>query len=319
MRPDDDSAARPAPVRIDRTAHRRTDPDWLAATWASALVLVVDAGRVPVRGTPPTIVLLDALDAPEGDRYFLGVDAAGTAYFAVAATIVAPEGARLATLREVGHELDERDSDLFVTSVALVNWHTRTAYSPWNGRPVVPAEGGWTRVGDDGEIMWPRTDPAVIVLVHDGVPGPEGRCLLGHNAAWSSPDWVRRYSCLAGFVEAGESAEATVAREVAEEVGVEVSRIRYVGSQAWPFPGSLMLGFHAVADPAAPLNPDPAEIADARWFSRGEIATALTGERGDFGLPPPVSIAHRLIQTWLADDPPSAAVSAGQPASTDVA
>jgi NAD+ diphosphatase len=153
--------------------------------------------------------------------------------------------------------------------------------------------------------MWPRTDPAMIVLVHDGVAGPEGRCLLGHNVAWGTPDGVRRFSCLAGYVEPGESAEAAVVREVEEEVGVALTAIRYEGSQAWPFPGSLMLGFSAVADPGRPVRVDPEEIDEARWFTRTEIATMAAGEYVDpdsgvpMSLPMRASIAFFLIEHWL--------------------
>jgi NAD+ diphosphatase len=110
---------------------------------------------------------------------------------------------------------------------------------------------------------------------------------------------VRRYSCLAGFVEAGESAESAVVREVAEEVGVRVARLRYKGSQAWPYPGSLMLGFTAEADPEQPVRVDETEIASARWFDRSEIRAVLAGERDDFGLPMGSSIAAFLVTEWL--------------------
>jgi NAD+ diphosphatase len=165
-------------------------------------------------------------------------------------------------------------------------------------------DGGWVRLDDGGTQLWPRTDPAVIVLVHDGVAGPDGRCLLGHNAAWATPG-VRRFSCLAGFVEPGESAEAAVVREVAEEVGVVVGWPAYVASQAWPFPGSLMLGFLARADPEAPLRVDPAEITHAEWFTRRDVAAVLSGAdvlaRDDerVALSAPASIAHFLITHWL--------------------
>jgi len=314
---------------LDRAAHRRTDPQWLADAWLRARVLVVDDGRLLVHHEPARPVLLDAAQAPRGERYFVGVGADGTPYFAVAAEgtvggavaaegaasadaggVALVEGARLATLRDVGHLLGEAEAELFLTAVALVNWHVRHGYSPKTGRPTAVADGGWTRTADDGELIWPRTDPAVIVLVHDGVGGPAGRCLLGHNVAWA-PDGVagtkpgrgrRRYSCLAGFVEAGESAEAAVVREIAEEVGVSVTEIRYVASQAWPFPGSLMLGFQALADPREPVRVDAAEIADARWFGRPEVAAVLTGVHSDVALPPGASIANYLIRQWLADD-----------------
>jgi NAD+ diphosphatase len=183
--------------------------------------------------------------------------------------------------------------------VALVNWHVRHGYSARTGLPSRPDQAGWVRVTDDGELLFPRTDPAVIMLVHDGVAGPDGRCLLGHNAAWSSPSWAQRFSCLAGFVEPGESAESTVAREIREEVGVSVHEVRYVASQAWPFPGSLMLGFLAIADPAQPVRVDPEEISEARWFTRTEVAAALGGE-ADFSLPFAASISHYLILMWVS-------------------
>jgi NAD+ diphosphatase len=155
--------------------------------------------------------------------------------------------------------------------------------------------------------MWPRTDPAMIVLVHDGVPGPDGRCLLGHNAAWPSTDGSRRFSTLAGFVEPGESAEAAVAREVLEEVGVRLRAVRYEGSQAWPYPGSLMLGFSAVADRGEELRLDPEEIDEARWFSRTDIAAMMDRTYREpvtgvaMYLPMRASIALYLIRRWLGE------------------
>jgi NAD+ diphosphatase len=283
--------------RLDRAAHRRLDPEWQREAWGRGKVLVIDEGRALVRDD--ALVLLDAADAPEGERYFLGVDEAGTPYFAVAAETPDLPDTRKRDLRQAGYRLGARDAGLLTTAVALANWHVRHPYSPLSGRATILAEAGWTRVTDDGaETFWPRTDPAVIVLINDGVAGPEGRCLLGHNAAWTAPGWENRYSCLAGFVEPGESAEATVAREVREEVGIEVRQIRYVASQPWPFPGSLMLGFEALADPEAELRLEPAEIAHARWFSRVEIARALAGEPTGFGLPTSVSIAHYLVRRW---------------------
>jgi NAD+ diphosphatase len=294
--------ARPGPPLghgVDRAAHRRTDDEWLEQAWRDALVVVVDDGRALVRDEPPSLVLLPAGEVRADERYLLGEDDHGRTYFAARAPLTAPPGARKANIREVGHILEEPDAGLFVTAVALVNWHVRHAYSPHTGKPTRPAQAGWTRVTDDGETLFPRTDPAVIVLVHDGVDGPDGRCLLGHNAAWTADGWTRRYSCLAGFVEPGESAEATVGREVGEEVGVTVRDVGYVASQAWPFPGSLMLGFQAIADPAQPVRVDPEEITDARWFTRTEIARCLAGEPVDFGLPMAASIAYYLVRAWL--------------------
>jgi NAD+ diphosphatase len=137
----------------------------------------------------------------------------------------------------------------------------------------------------------PRTDPVVIMLVVDG---DRDRVLLGRQAAWPAG----RYSALAGFVEPGESLEDAVAREVLEESGVEVTGARYVSSQPWPFPSSLMLGFEASYAGGSPVAAD-GELEDARWFSRSELEDAAA-ERGSFLLPPPLAIARRLIDGWLA-------------------
>lgn len=301
-----------ARATLDRAAHRRTDQRWLDAAWERSRVLVVDTatgGRTLVTGTDRPALVLFAPDAapdvgPAG-RLFLGVDSGGVPYFAVDAPLPEVPDARAVTVRQVGHLLSDRDAGLFATAVALANWHAQHAYSPATGLPTRVAEGGWCRVDETGRQMWPRTDPAMIVLIHDGVPGPDGRCLLGHNAAWSDHEGRRRFSCFAGYVEPGESAEAAVAREVGEEVGLRLDRIEYVASQSWPYPGSLMLGFHALADPAQSLRLSPGEMAHARWFSRREIAAALAGDEVDVGdghrltLPPPSSIAHFLILTWL--------------------
>ena len=141
-----------------------------------------------------------------------------------------------------------------------------------------------------GTEVFPRTDPAVIMLVHDG----GDRVVLGRQAVWPPG----RFSILAGFVEPGESAEAAVAREVAEEVGLRVRDIRYVGSQPWPFPQSLMLGFVARVDGSDELVVDRTEIEEAHWFTRDQLRA---GE-GPAVLPPPVSIARYIIDRWLAED-----------------
>jgi NAD+ diphosphatase len=298
---------------LDRAAHRRSDEQWLAGAWKRARVLVIDVadgGRAlaTASGDEPALVLLDADGAPgvsPAERLFLGVEPDGVPVFAVVAALPTLPDTRAVTLREVGHLLTDRDAGLFITAVALGNWHARHSYSSTTGLPTAVGDGGWSRVDEAGAQIWPRTDPAMIVLVHDGVAGPEGRCLLGNNAAWRDEHGTRRFSCLAGYVEPGESAEAAVVREVQEEVGVTVERVDYVASQAWPFPGSLMLGFFARADPARPVRVDPSEIAYARWFTRREIAAALSGDRVDAGdgarvrLPPPSSIAFFLINRWL--------------------
>ncbi|GAA0416321.1 putative NADH pyrophosphatase/NUDIX hydrolase [Actinoplanes capillaceus] len=298
-----------ARTTLDRAAHRRKDEDWLAAAWDRGQVVVVDlakGGRALVTDRSDggsALVLVPPSEAPEGERWFLGTGPDGTPFWAVDAPLTAGDGTRSMDLRSVGHLLDARDTGLLTTAVALGNWHRSHQFSPRTGKPTIAVEAGWARVDPDGGLMWPRTDPAMIILVHDGVSGPAGRCLLGHNAGWPPrPDGSRRFSCLAGFVEAGESAEAAVAREVYEEVGVHLSEIRYEGSQSWPYPGSLMLGFHGIADPAQPLVLDPAEIDEAHWFTREAVAKMVAGD-GTPALPMNSSIAFYLIEKWLHEDP----------------
>jgi NAD+ diphosphatase len=288
---------------LDRASQLRSDPVWLAEAWTRAKVLVIDDGKALVAGD--RLVLVTADQAPAGERLFMGVDPAGVPYFAVVAPLPpsrADDLARPYGIREVGHVLSSFEAGLLMTAVALANWHSRHLYSPLTGAPTTVRSGGWVRADESGAEMWPRTDPAVIVLVHDGMPGEEGACLLGSNAAWSRGrvGSLPRFSCLAGFVEPGESAEQTLVREVAEEVGISVTDITYVASQPWPYPGSLMLGFHALGDPDEQLNPDPTEISEARWFTRPEIrAAAAEDPDAGFGIANPSSIAHYLIMKWL--------------------
>ena len=298
---------------LDRAALHRRDEDWLADAWTRGLVLVVDlakGGQALVADRPDggaALVVLSSAEAPEAERWFLGLDPDGTPLWTMDAPLPEVDGARAATLREIGHRLDDRDAGLFTAAAALGNWHASHLFSPRTGLPTKVVEAGWARQDTDGNLMWPRTDPAMIVLVHDGVTGPDGRCLLGHNAGWgTAADGVRRFSCLAGYVEPGESAEAAVVREVREEVGIRLAALRYAGSQSWPYPGSLMLGFHATADPAQPLRLDPDEIDEAHWFTRDDIAKMIAGdfvhpENGvRMSLPMPSSIAFYLVERWLA-------------------
>jgi NAD+ diphosphatase len=301
---------------LDRAAERRRDEAWLTDAWQHALVLIVDIGAgglalVRDRTDGGTdLVLLDAAATPDGqERYFLGVEADGTPVFMLSGGLPEMAGTRSVHLRDVGHLLGDRDAGLFTVAAALGNWHATHRFSPVTGRPTTVADGGWARADSDGRLMWPRTDPAMIVLVHDGLAGADGHCLLGRNAAWGTPGGVHRFSCLAGYVEPGESAEAAVVREVAEEVGVAVHTLRYEASQSWPYPGSLMLGFTARADPAHPMTLDPAEIVEAHWFGRADIAAMIAGDFADpasgvpMSLPMRSSIAFYLIERWLGDFP----------------
>lgn len=282
---------------IDRAAHRRGDPAWLAEAWERALVVVIGPDGRALIG--PDGLLLVPSAGVTGERIFLGVDEKGTPFFAVAGEPSIVEGAELKHLWEVGHDLIPRDARLFAQALGLIQWHKDHRFSPVTGQPTSPEQAGWVRREVSGELHFPRTDPAVIMLVHDGVDGPQGRALLGSGALWlPTSGGVRRYSTLAGFVEPGETAEAAVAREVLEEAGVHVWGTSYFASQPHPYPRSLMLGFNAQADPAEPINIDPAELADARWFTREEVLAVLEQRSHHFRLPKPSSIAYRLVNRW---------------------
>lgn len=279
---------------VDRNAAVRSDEAALDAAWASErarLLLLTADGRTPV-SAGALMATRPSSPARPAEAFYLGTDPSAE-WFALSldADAQQPEGA-LEGLREVGADLAERDAGLLTHAVALQQWHRTHLRCPRCGAPTAPGQGGHTRICTvDGSEHFPRTDPAVIMLITD--PGGSA-ALLGRQPAWPAG----LYSCLAGFVEAGESAEQAVVRETAEEAGIAVRNVRYVASQPWPFPASLMLGFRATADPAEPLNTTGDELEDARWFSRGEIAAAVgTGAL----LPPPVSIARHMICEWLAE------------------
>jgi NAD+ diphosphatase len=266
---------------VDRDGASRTSDDALATAWKGAQVLVVDEqGRVLVDGTD--LVLVGPDEAPEGERLYLG----GGSFFAVRGEVPRRLGARALGLREVGAVLSDRDAGLLVHAVGLVNWHAAHPCCARCGAPTRVTQGGSLRVCDnDGSQHFPRTDPAVIVLVTDGAD----RCVLGRQASWPAG----RYSTLAGFVEPGESLEQAVVREVQEEAGLTVRDVTYRGSQPWPFPSSLMLGFRAVCDAdTVPVLRD-GELEDARWFTRAELDHDTR--------PPEISIASALIREWLAE------------------
>jgi NAD+ diphosphatase len=273
----------------DRAAHLRSDDVWLEKVWndPQTRVLVVDGGRVAVEGGGLSFVRPD--DAPDGERYLLGVegDAVYVAVHAADAFSASDDGA--ATLREAGVSLNDRDAGLAVHAIALANWHATHTHCPRCGQPTVVAEAGHVRrCPADGSEHYPRVDPAVIMLVVD----ENDRCLLGRQRSWPAG----RYSTLAGFVEPGETPERAVAREVAEEVGITITSCRYAGAQPWPFPSSLMLGYYATAAGDEP-RPDGVEIEDARWFSRTDLEAAWAS--GEIKTPTPVSIASRLIEGWF--------------------
>mgnify|MGYP001501826332 CR=1 FL=1 len=250
---------------------------------------------------PPTIVPQAALAVYLGRTIADAPDlAAGTPIVALA--VDAPEGfdelddmptgpAQWGDLRRIGSRLDERDAGLFTQALAILNWHSVSRFSPRAGVETEPALAGWVRRDPDGAEYYPRTDAAVIV----GVIDQDDRLLLGSNAQWEE----KRFSILAGFVEPGESLEAAVIREVHEESGIRVEHPRYLGSQPWPFPASLMVGFEARVPAGADTEPraDGEEIRALRWFTRDELAAAVAAR--EVILPGPTSIARVIVEHWF--------------------
>jgi NAD+ diphosphatase len=284
---------------LDRAASERMRPQVLAELLADPATRVAEVrgDRLHVVDDGAGSLGLD-LRAPEpGDRarlaLHLGRDPAGTAYVGV----VNPDGAEddspaqdgWLNLRQAGEALGARDAGVFTTALALANWHSTHGHCPRCGAPTEPVQAGWVRrCVADGSEHYPRTDPAVIMSVVD----PSDRLLLGRGAHWPEG----RFSVLAGFVEPGESFEAAVAREVAEEVGLAIEGARYLGNQPWPFPSSVMIGFEA-STRETDLTIDPVEMAEARWVTRDEYRDLLRSD--EIRTPSGISIAKRIIERWL--------------------
>jgi NAD+ diphosphatase len=280
----------------DRLGVRRGDEAWLEERWADpgTRVLVVSGTRIkPVDGR---IGWVPAAEAPEGLRVLLG-EHDGQARFAVIvdAGISKAEHGEWTPLRGLLPSLADdalASAPLVLHAVGLAEWLFVTRFCPRCGQPLRPAKAGHELVCADGHTQFPRTDPAVIMLVVSGEPGSAAeRCLLGRQAVWPQG----RYSTLAGFCEPGETLEDAVRREVAEEVGIEVGDVAYFGNQPWPLPASLMLGFVARAL-TTEIVVDQDEIEDARWFTRAEMEELA--QAGTLVLPGGVSISRSLVEHW---------------------
>ncbi len=282
---------------FDRMTDRRQDAAFLADAWQRArVVLVSERSLTPVVANSLQLRASAEVDQV-ADRFFLGQHE-GVSYFAVRAE--AEDGWK--NPREIGSSISPLELDLLITAIALVQWHSRHPHCPLCGAPTEIDHAGWTRrCPVDDSQHFPRNDPAVIMLVHDGAE----RCMLGRGRQWGPG----RFSTLAGFVDAGESLESAVAREVFEEVGLRVTDIRYVASQPWPFPSSLMLGYTARLDGPDELHPDGVEVVEAGWFTRDEVRRAADwtdelsapaeGETQLRAVPPHFSISRFLIDGWL--------------------
>lgn len=278
---------------LDRVDQHRGSTDWVAGLWRSedAKLLKIDAGSrfttnvggSKLRMTRPFVEF-------DSQRHRLLGLLNGSAIFSVEALT---EG-EVHDFREVGAMLTDNERDIAATASALNQWHRAEPRCPKCGEPTQVINGGFARhCLTCGHDHFPRTDPAVIVAVLDA----QDRILLGRQSTWPA----RRVSILAGFVEAGESLEQAIHREIAEEVDVSLSAVRYYGSQPWPFPRSLMLGFVARASSTA-ICVDGDEIESADWFTRDAVRSQVAS--GELGLPGETSIAYRLIEAWLNDDLP---------------
>lgn len=270
---------------LDRADSLRADPDKIRGLAArdDARELVWEGG-LPAIGSSGKLQWRPA----SGPALFLGIDRAGTPSFCGLQADVAGGPAVFSLLGS----LDAEDAPLFATALSLARWHSRHRFCANCGASTEIVRGGWSRrCHACSAEHFPRVDPVVIMLAeHDG------KLLLGRQYHYPP----RRYSALAGFLEVGETIEAAVARELREEAGIEVTDVTYIASQPWPFPSSLMVGCTARAL-SGELKVDHGELEDARWFTREQVASALTdAPSGAFQAPPPHAIARTLLEHWLA-------------------
>ncbi len=310
-------------MALDRGCERRGSSDWLDSIRLldNTQVLLIDGGAAPTRDD--SLVLLSP---PEVAALFEGRSFQPTVEVYLGRTVghgsreagldvvlaVLPGGLRpelnkdavepevlWSSLREAARVLDVSDAALLVEAVAVSNWHATHTHCPRCGTPTTVEGSGWVRrCPQDNSQHFPRTDPAIIVTVVD----KDDRLLLGSGTNWPEG----RYSTLAGFVEPGESLEAAVIREIEEESGVVVHSPQYLGSQPWPFPNSLMLGFKATATSTS-TKADGVEIRDVRWFTREELAADLRS--GAIAVAGGVSIARALIEHWFGGPLPEVTAS----------
>jgi len=275
---------------LDRADHLRLDPALLAAAAAHGEArLLVMAGLDPVvdEGGRLDWRPLEGLGA-EG-LILLGFEGEAPRFAPLLQD--APIGERAWRVFQLLGAMDPRDAAIWGAARSLNEWHGRHRFCSHCGHPTKPFRAGWGRTcGNCGAEHFPRVDPVVIMLAeHDG------RVLLGRQPQYPAG----RYSALAGFVEPGESIEEAVARELMEEAGVKAGAVRYVVSQPWPFPGSLMIGCFARVESDA-LTLDRNELEDAIWVTREDVAAALAGAAGaPFIAPPPFALARTLLVRWL--------------------
>lgn len=297
-------------MALDRADLARKDPGWVRELVArpDARVLAAGPGTVLADGAQPALARLAPARGRLPDPILLGLEQ-GAPLFAVdldelsdptaggpaddvsADAGVVDDAQRVISLREAGTTLPPAEAGLAAYVSALMNWHRRNRFCANCGAPTALNDAGYSRhCPNCGAEHFPRTDPVVIMSVEH-----EGRLLLGRRVG--AP--AGRVSVLAGFVAPGESAEEAVVREVQEESSIVARDPRYVTSQPWPFPASLMLGFHACSDGGDPVSAD-GELAEVGFYDLETVRAALAGDESTFKLPPPISIARYLIERWVA-------------------
>jgi NAD+ diphosphatase len=276
--------------------------------WQRAQILQIAEGRIAAVDTALTLISAQDVAAhiaahtfTEGSRYFLGLDLETKAPFFAWDTewvgTIADEAkeAGFSTVREIGSLLSEQELEISFHAMGLSNWHRAHPRCPRCGGATRVDLGGAARTCDaDGSQHHPRTDSAVIVLVKDR----SDRILLGHQPIWPEG----RFSTFAGFLEPGETFEQCVAREVLEESAVVVTELKYLGSQPWPFPASIMIAFEAVTDNPERAQGDGQEITEVKWFTRAQLMAAA--KDGSLLLPPSISVARKMIERWLGESAP---------------
>jgi len=294
--------------RIDRAGELRVNQETLDQLWQRAQILQLAEGRIAAVDTALTLISAQDVAAhiaahtfTEGSRYFLGLDletktpffAWDTEWVGTIADEVKQVG--FSTVREIGSLLSEQELEISFHAMGLSNWHRAHPRCPRCGGATRVDLGGAARTCDaDGSQHHPRTDSAVIVLVKDR----SDRILLGHQPIWPEG----RFSTFAGFLEPGETFEHCVAREVLEESAVVVTELKYLGSQPWPFPASIMIAFEAVTDNPERAQGDGQEVTEVKWFTRAELMAAA--KDGSLLLPPSISVARKMIERWLGESAP---------------
>lgn len=275
-------------------AQRRGDRHALAAGWVEAKVIIL-TGHESVQVDPETgwLALLDARSIapqPPEKAVYLG-QLTGTSTDLWAHYL--PQAEPTIRLRSQGNTLQPGAAGSAAVAWAVYNWHFLGPHSPLTGEARTLRPGGWSAVSGSGDGRveeFPRTDPAVICLIHDGAE----HVLLGRNQQWPAG----RFSVFAGFIDAGESLESALHREIAEETGLQVDEVFYLGSQPWPFPRSLMFGCCARADRAQQICPQDGEILETQWVHYEQLGRYLRGEDSSVALPGSLSIARALLEAW---------------------